>query len=229
MELTVVAIFFNNRREAPRTLHTLSKQYQLDVEDVSLRVLAIDSNSSEPLDRLMIEGFGHGFEYHFVETPHPTPLDALSYGLSQVTSKYVMVLIDGAHMLSPRIYYHAKNIFKGNEHAVVTTPNFHLGKYHQNESMLEGYNQDQEDLLLDSVDWKSDGYTLFSISSYAQEFYGFFNYFSESNCFPCKNFNSKRNSSIRRCVYNERRWICKSRGIPEADLERKYNALQPCG
>jgi hypothetical protein len=42
-----------------------------------------------------------------------------------------------------------------------------LGPKIQNESMLDGYNQEKEDALLNSIDWKNNGYKLFDISTIA--------------------------------------------------------------
>ena len=51
--LSVVVIFHDMQREAERTLFTLSRAYQRDLDDLTYEVLAVDSGSSEPLYVLM--------------------------------------------------------------------------------------------------------------------------------------------------------------------------------
>src|SRR4029453_5975812 len=43
--LSVVVVFYNMRREAARTLHSLSRSYQRDVQDLDYEVLVIDNGS----------------------------------------------------------------------------------------------------------------------------------------------------------------------------------------
>ncbi len=72
-------------------------------------------------------------------------------------------------------------------HAFVYTLGMHLGPKPQNESMAEGYDQRAEDALLDSIDWRADGYRLFNASSVAYSSRnGFLSKLSESNCFAMR-------------------------------------------
>ena len=74
--------------------------------------------------------------------------------------------------------------------AVTTSPGIadtlamHLGPKVQNESMLDGYNQQIEDNLLEQTIWWLNGYKLFSVSSIALSSKdGFFSELNESSCF----------------------------------------------
>jgi len=49
MKLSIVVIFHNMRREAQRTLHSLSKAYQRNVDDLDYEVIAIDNASERPM------------------------------------------------------------------------------------------------------------------------------------------------------------------------------------
>src|SRR5204862_4062276 len=72
-------------------------------------------------------------------------------------------------------------------HPFVYTLGMHLGPKVQNLSMLEGYDQQAEDRLLETVDWRADGYALFGISSLAASSgSGYFSRLAESNCFAMK-------------------------------------------
>ena len=62
---------------------------------------------------------------------------------------------------SPGIFQKSLDIININPDAFVTTTGFHIGKHHQNYSILEGYNQEIEDKLLEKVNLKTNGYSLF--------------------------------------------------------------------
>jgi hypothetical protein len=98
-----------------------------------------------------------------------------------------MVAIDGARMLSPGVLRYTLEVLDSCPHPFVYTLGMHLGPKVQNESLLDGYCQAVEDALLDSVDWKEDGYQLFPISCVAlSSRNGFFSLLSESNCFALR-------------------------------------------
>lgn len=180
MQLSVIVIFFNNRREAPRTLLTLSRTYQRGIENLDYEVLAIDSNSPEALKAEMVESFGSEFSYHFVKTAHPSPIEALRLGLQLSKGKYVMVMIDGAHILTPNVLSKWCDVIQVYPSSCVYTQRYHLGKYRQNDN--PDYNQSKEDELLKSIDWENNGYNLFSISSFQQTAEWWFSRHYESNC-----------------------------------------------
>jgi glycosyltransferase involved in cell wall biosynthesis len=182
--LSVVAIFFNMRREAERTLYSLSKAYQHIATDQNYEVHVIDNGSTEPLSPAFVESLGNEFRYHFVKASDPTPCEAINRFAVQARFDHVMVLLDGARILSPGIAtltFLGLNAFA---HPFIYTLGMHLGSKPQNFLVKEGYKQSIEDQLLETVDWKTDGYSLFSISSPAlSSKRGFFSELSESNCF----------------------------------------------
>src|SRR5690606_10569615 len=58
-DLTVVVVFYNMKREAARTLHSLSRAYQQGLDDVTYDVVVVD-NGSDPdqrLDRKFVRSF----------------------------------------------------------------------------------------------------------------------------------------------------------------------------
>ncbi len=64
-DLSVVVVFYNMKREAERSLRSLSRVYQEDVEDLDYEVLVIE-NGSRPDQRLgaeYVRGFGPEFRY----------------------------------------------------------------------------------------------------------------------------------------------------------------------
>lgn len=183
-KISVVVVFYNMQREARRTLHTLTCNYQKNVRQDDYEVLVVDSNSTEPLDKKWVESLQPNFSYHFVESNWPTPCRAMNHGIGLARADHVVCMIDGARMLSPGLLdkvIMANSLFS---HSCVQTIAMHLGPRLQNESLMEGYNQAVEDDLLSTVDWKSNGYSLFSISTLAMSSArGFSGPLSESNCF----------------------------------------------
>ena len=180
--LTVIVVFHNMGREAPRTLFTLSAQYQRGVCTGDYEVIVVDVGSSTPLDERFVKSFGENFR--LVRSPvAPSPVMAVNRAAALARGAAIALCIDGARMLSPRILRHMLDAFKIHSNPIVATLAYHLGPKIQNESMLEGYNQSTEDVLLKTVDWRSDGYELFRISSLAGSSQnGYFLPIVESNC-----------------------------------------------
>lgn len=166
-KLSIVVIFFNMRREAIRTLFTLSGQYQRQVDIGDYQVIVIDNGSTEPLDTEFVSSFGNNFEYHYYPTDSPSPAAAINFGVSQAKGELVGCIVDGARMQSPRVVYYTLRASSAFDHPFVCSLAWHLGPKEQNQSMLEGYNQDEEDNLLKNIDWREDGYQLFDVSTQA--------------------------------------------------------------
>ena len=181
-KLTVIVAFHNMEREAPRTLFTLSTEYQRGVCPEDYEVIAVDVGSSTPLNERLVKSFGENFR--LVRSPAaPSPVMAINRAAALARGAVIALCIDGARMLSPGVLRYILDAFKLYNNPVVATLAYHLGPKIQNESMLDGYNQATEDVLLNTVDWRSDGYELFRISSLAgSSKNGYFLPIGESNC-----------------------------------------------
>jgi glycosyltransferase involved in cell wall biosynthesis len=185
--LTVVVNFFNMRREAKRTLYSLTTEYQSGVAVDDFEVVAVDNGSGEPLDDSWVRGLAPNFKHIYYETDCPSPCAAINYAITSSNSPLVMCVIDGARILSPGILRYSFLASRLYEHPFIYTLGMHLGKKPQNYSMLEGYDQHVEDELIDSIGWQTNGYELFKISSVAlSSKNGFFSKLSESNCFTLR-------------------------------------------
>jgi glycosyltransferase involved in cell wall biosynthesis len=170
------------KREAPRTLYTLSTEFQQDVDSEQYEVIAIDNGSDEALGEEMVKSFGINFHLYRREAT-PAPNSAINAGVEIAKGNLIMICIDGARMLSPKVVYYTLMAFKAFENPIVATIAYHLGPKLQNISMTEGYNQEIEDKLLETIDWKGNGYSLFNISSLAgSSSNGWFLPLAESNC-----------------------------------------------
>jgi hypothetical protein len=86
-------------------------------------------------------------------------------------------------MLSPGILHYSMLASKLYKDPFIYTLGMHIGEKAQNYLAGENYSQLDEDILMDSVDWKQDGYSLFNISSVAlSSGNGYFSKLNESNC-----------------------------------------------
>jgi glycosyltransferase involved in cell wall biosynthesis len=181
-ELSIIVIFYNMKREAPRTLHTLRAEYQRNTNSRQYEVIVVDNGSSVPLDAKMVQSFGPNFRL-IRRDPDPSPAAAINAAVTEARGKLLMICIDGARMLSPGIVHHTLKAFAMYRAPLVATLGFHLGPKMQMLSVEEGYDQQSEDLLLNSIDWQGNGYELFRISALAgSSADGWFLPIGESNC-----------------------------------------------
>jgi glycosyltransferase involved in cell wall biosynthesis len=162
-QVSVIVIAFNMARELPRTLESLSRQLQRDVDDVSYEVIVVDNGSTTTVDALP----SADFSVLRVPDPRPSPAHAVNLGIEHARGELVGVLIDGARIASPGLLGHAARASGLDSRAVIYTLGFHLGPQIQTASVPAGYDQTEEDRLLASVDWEQDPYRLFSISAFA--------------------------------------------------------------
>ena len=155
------------RREAQRTLYSLSSLYQRQVESDEYQVIVIDNGSDLPLSKDTVESFGPNFEYHYFDTESASPAEAVNYGASLASGELFACIVDGARMLSPGLIKYSLIAGRAFNKPFIASLAWHLGPNEQNISMQEGYDQAAEDKLLETIDWKSDGYQLFDVATQA--------------------------------------------------------------
>lgn len=183
-KLSIVVAFYNMQREAKRTLFSLTTKYQAGISESDYEVIAIDSNSPEPLPAEWVESLQKNFKYHFVTTDSPSPCHAMNTGIRMARANHVVCMIDGARILSPGILSNMIQILKLYEEPFIQTLAMHIGHEIQNIAVEKGYNQSVEDDLIASTNWETDGYQLFDISCLAgSSRNGYLYPVPECNCF----------------------------------------------
>jgi len=165
--LSVVVVVYNMRREAPRTLYSLSPAYQRDIDPGDYEVIVMENGSSEPLSESLVRGMGPVFFYRYLHNALPSPARAVNLGAKLARGKYLGILIDGARICTPGLLAQALLALRAIPGAVVGSLGYHLGPKAQQESVTEGYSKTVEDELLRRVRWQEDGYRLYLISSLA--------------------------------------------------------------
>ncbi len=164
MQLSIILNFYNMRREADRTLYSLTREYQQGVADFDYEVICLDHGSSTPLDTSNDVFKQPNFHYSYIQTKSPSPCKALNNAVQNCDGDYVMVCIDGARVFSPGLIAKSMQAAQFFNNPFVFTLNAHLGSEPQFKAIAKGYNQQLEDQLLSESSWQQDGYELFNIA-----------------------------------------------------------------
>ncbi len=161
--LSVVVIAYNMRREIPRTLVALSPSYQQGVCSEDYEILVVENGSTQRLQPSTIAASGPNVRYRYLEHPPPSPAYAINTAVARSRGRYLCLMVDGAHLLTPGALGWALRAFRAFDAPLVMTPAFFLGPGEQNITVFEGYNQEVEDGLLAGIGWPQHGYRLFEI------------------------------------------------------------------
>ena len=184
IDLTVVVVAYDMRREADRTLHSLSRDYQRGIDDLDYEVIVVENGSPDEgrLGEDLVRSFGSEFRYlDLGADATPSPTDALNRGIKAARGRAIALMIDGAHVLSPGVLRLGMAGLRTYEPAVVAAQQWYVGPGQQPDMVDAGYDQAKEDELFDRISWPSDGYRLFEISHFIGE-RDWFDGFWESNC-----------------------------------------------
>lgn len=167
IELSLIVVAFNNQRELPRTIYTLSSKYQQDINPLSYEIIIVDNGSKTPLlvdEFLDLQAWNGQIRIIRIDDAEPSPVAAINMGLAAAKGAHIGVMIDGARMCTPKILARALQAGNAISNAVVGALGWYLGHDFQRQSMLNGYDQAKEDELLNSIEWKTDGYLLYNIA-----------------------------------------------------------------
>ena len=169
IDLSVVVVLYNMRREAARTLQSLSRAYQEDVDDVDYEVIVVENGSShdEKLGDAYVRGFGPEFRYlDLGSEATPSPAMALNQGIRAGRGRSFALMIDGAHVLTPGVLHFGLAGLRTYEPAIVATQQWYVGPGQQGDTMGNGYDEAYEDRLFEAIRWPSAGHRLFEIGHF---------------------------------------------------------------
>ncbi len=181
--LSVIVVVHRMVREAPRTLLSLTTQYQQDVKEDQYEVIVVENISDQMLSQNQVESCGSQFRYMRNTADTHSPTAAMNMGARAARGDFVTLMVDGARILSPRVLSYSLMATRLHADPVVATLGWHLGPKNQAHSIKEGYSADEEDRLLAQCSWEDDGYRLFAVSALAgSSAGGWFSPLAESNC-----------------------------------------------
>lgn len=165
MKLSVILISYDMAREIPRTLQSLSREYQHGALDLDYEVILVDNGSPETLRESTWAGVNVPVRLIRIQDASPSPADAINIALQEALGDVICLMIDGAHILTPGAFRMGLASFQAFDNPVVAVRYFYLGMGEQPVSITQGYDQATEDQLLKKIEWPSDGYRLFEIST----------------------------------------------------------------
>jgi cephalosporin hydroxylase len=184
IDLTVVVVMYNMKREAERTLAALSRAYQEGVDGIDYEVIVVENGSApgEKLGPEFVARFGPEFRYlDLGERAMPSPVFALNEGIRAGRGRAFALMIDGAHVVTPGVIRFGLTGLETYSPAIVATQQWYIGPGQQGDAMDNGYDQEYEDRLFDAIRWPAAGYRLFEIGHFVGD-RDWFDGVWESNC-----------------------------------------------
>ena len=140
------------RREAARTLHSLSRRVPGGHRRPQLRGHRRRERLRRgPEARRRVRG-GFGPEFRYLDLgaeAEPSPVMALNRGIRAGRGRAFALMIDGAHVLTPGVLRFGLAGLATYAPAIVATQQWYVGPGQQGDAMDDGYDQDYEDRLFD--------------------------------------------------------------------------------
>lgn len=163
--LSVVVVVHDMSRELPRTLRSLSPEYQRGVDAAEYEVVVVDNGSAAPIPDATRAGFTGRLHVLRIDPAPPSPARAANLGLAAARGDLVGLMVDGARIASPGLLGGARRAATLAPRPIVTAPAFHLGPVRHMDASGAGFDQAAEDALLARSGWEDDGYRLFAVST----------------------------------------------------------------
>lgn len=163
--ISIIIIAYDMAREIPRTVQSFLPPYQMGISNEDVEIIVMENGSSVPVEPEIVLSWPDCVRYIKVENPKASPANALNQGVALCKGDWVCPVIDGARLITPGVLSLSHSLMKAHENPVIATIGYHLGHKIQQENVLEGYNQEAEDALLESIGWPNNAYNLFKISS----------------------------------------------------------------
>jgi glycosyltransferase involved in cell wall biosynthesis len=163
--VSVVVVAHDMARELPRTLRSLSPNYQIGLNAQDYEVIVVDNGSAKPVDPALAASFPGRLRMERIDPAPPSPAHAANHGLRRAGGDLLGLIVDGARLASPGLLAEARRAACLAARPVITAPAFHLGHVRHMQAAAAGYDQAAEDELLAESGWEADGYRLFEIST----------------------------------------------------------------
>ncbi len=166
LKLSVVIVAHEMERELPRTLTSLSPGYQQQIGPDDYEVIVVDNGSSTPIRLEQVAPDATNVRLVRLDPAPASPARAINVGLGLCRGDVVGVMIDGAHLLTPGVLHYAIAGTALADRAVVATLPWNLGwDGSMTLALGSGFDQVQEDALLERIGWPDAGYRLFELGA----------------------------------------------------------------
>jgi len=165
--VSVIVIGYRMSTQLARTLQTLSPGYQRGVNPSDYEVIVVENSSDDNLAPTVVAELPDNFHYTLRDEAGHSPVPAINFAFSQCRGACLGLIMDGARMASPGIIRGAMDAMAVTHRAVVVVPGYHLGEQEQHLHDSDAAALAQEQILLESVDWQTEGYELFTIATFS--------------------------------------------------------------
>lgn len=160
-DISIVIVCWRMDRELPRTLWSLSRAFQQDVEGLTWEIIVVDNGSDhlpvapemDPAPRILK-----------AQNPAPSPVGAMNQALGRARGRIIGAWIDGARLASPHLLASVAKAAATHVAPVIAVPNRQFGSERQASAARHGYDQTVEDALLSSAGWPDPTADLFAVS-----------------------------------------------------------------
>lgn len=168
LALSVVVVLYKMSRQAMRTLHSLSAQYQQGITQQQYEVLIYENASDDCLPPDFVASLPGNFRYTLISPGEASPVSVLNRGLQSAGGRIIGAMIDGARIATPGLLRRALFASRTHPRSVVTAMGWYLGCDLQGCGLTHGYSPDYESRLLEGIGWPKDPYRLFEVSTQDQ-------------------------------------------------------------
>src|SRR4030095_952302 len=166
------------------TLQSLVPPYQRNISINEYEIILMDNGSARMLDE-STRKISPNLNYVYLSPGEasPSPAAAMNRGVALSRAPLLCLMIDGARLVTPGVLSWGLRLLGIVPRAIVEVRGWHLGPKWQPESVVEGYDSEQERKLLESVRWLENGYRLWEIAAATpQTQSGYSAKTAESNC-----------------------------------------------
>jgi hypothetical protein len=183
-KLSLVVVCYAMATQIKNTLQSLVPPYQRNISINEYETILMDNGSARMLDE-STRKISPNLNYVYLSPGEasPSPAAAMNGGVALSRAPLLCLMIDGARLVTPGVLSWGLRLLEIAPRAIVEVRGWHLGPKWQPESVVEGYDSEQERKLLESVRWLENGYRLWEIAAATpQTQSGYSAKTAESNC-----------------------------------------------
>jgi hypothetical protein len=161
-KLSVVIALWQSAGQAENVLFSLSSQFQKNVRAEDYEVIVVEARSSDMLGEARALAQAENVRYFSLEAADFWRAEALNFGVEQCRAAFVGLLLDGAHVLTPRVIELALAARAFGSRPLVVVPAYCLGR----KAKAATDDTASSRTGLEGIDWRSNSHELFAKSRF---------------------------------------------------------------